>query len=692
MIGPASRSFARRARKIKGRGPALQLLFRHVWSNPDQFRRLVSSYRTGGYEAVREEAEFQLPVLRPEPISGPEWFQRTRPSKELLAKLKTKPWKADAPRISVIMPVYNVREDWLRQAIESVIEQTYPFWELICVNDASPASHIRPVLDELASRDSRIRVIHCSKNRGVSVATNLGIEAAQGQYVSFMDHDDFLEPHALHRLAESILQEQPDMLYSDEAITGEDIEEIRLISARAAFSYDYYLSHPYFVHLIAARTDIIRRVGGLNEAMTISQDVDLVLRLVEVCGVITHVPEVLYRWRTHAGSLGHQQQDKVYSMTRGALERHFKRMGLKVHFDDRSHFNFRSLRFQHAAQARVAILIPTKNRCDLLHACITSLERTVDPSIADIVIVDCESDHPNTTSYLAELSSKHRLLRLRGAYNLAAIRNTSVAEVRGSYTDYLFLDQDTEAIDPGWLEHMLGYGQRTDVGVVGAVLLYEDESVQHGGIIVGMNGSADHAHKNSPFRGWLSGRNPGHNGALLATRDVSAVSGACMLTQADLFHRLNGFDERLGGGFSDVDYCLRATALGYKVIQDAYSMLYHLERERSALDPVVQHHDASLRFREFHRELILKGDPFHSPMLSRYSTDTWFEVPAVSSKKPRVRTTRVVLPPPTPTAAGKITRFDAEATGDLQPRPHLASRPGLSAVPTDSMKPRHRSK
>jgi GT2 family glycosyltransferase len=502
-----------------------------------------------------------------------------------------------------------------------------------------------------------------------------------------MDHDDFLEPHALHRFAEAILQDQPDMLYSDEAIAGEDIEEIRHISARPAFSYDYYLSHPYFVHLIAARTEIIRRVGGLNEAMTISQDVDLVLRLFEVCRVVTHVPEVLYRWRTHAGSLGHQQQNKVYSMTRGALERHFTRMGLKVQFDDRSHFNFRNLSFQHAAQARVAILIPTKNRCDLLHACITCLERTIDSSIYDIVIVDCESDHSNTTAYLTELSTKHRVLRHQGVHNPAAIYNTSVAAVRGPYTHYLFLANDTEAIDPGWLEHMLGYGQRTDVGIVGALLLSEDELVRHGGVIVGMNGLADHAHKDSPFRGWLSGRNPGHNGGLLATRDVSAVSGACMLTQADLFHRLNGFDERLAGGFSDVDYCLRANALGYKVIQDAYAILYQLEGERSPLDPVDQHNDASLLFRELHRELIFKGDPFHSPMLSRYSKDTRFEPPVPSGKKPRIRTTRVVLPPPTPTAVGKITRFDAEATGDLSPRPHLAIRPGLSSVTADSLKP-----
>ena len=169
------------------------------------------------------------------------------------------------------------------QAVESVIAQTYPYWELICINDHSSAPHIRPSLDELAILDSRVRVIHRETNGGVSVATNQGLAHATGDYIAFMDHDDYLEPHALDRFAEAVLQDQPDMIYSDEAITEVDINSIRHVTSRPSFSYDYYLSHPFFVHLVAARTEIVRRIGGLNEEMMISQDIDYGLRLFESC-------------------------------------------------------------------------------------------------------------------------------------------------------------------------------------------------------------------------------------------------------------------------------------------------------------------------------------------------------------------------------------------------------------------------
>ena len=213
-------------------------------------------------------------------------------------------------------------------------------------------------------------MIHCETNGGVSVATNRGLAHATGDYVALLDHDDFLEPHALHRFAEVVLRDDPDMIYSDEAMTDVDINRVIHVTCRSSFSYDYYLSHPYFVHLIAARTEVVRRVGGLNEEMTISQDVDLGLRLIEACRDIAHVPEVLYRWRIHPGSLGHQQKTKASAMTRGALERHFERMGLAVDFDDKSHFNFRDLQFARTARARVAIVIPTGNQVDRLRSCV----------------------------------------------------------------------------------------------------------------------------------------------------------------------------------------------------------------------------------------------------------------------------------------------------------------------------------
>ena len=350
-------------------------LLKSFHRNPESARLLAAGWRHGGLRGLCQSVQMLVPAKDSAHANLQESIAWTCPSSRLLARMRRRRWPASAPKFTLITAVHNVREDWLREAIGSVIAQTYPWWEMICINDHSTAPHIRPVLDELSARDSRVRVIHCETNRGVGAATNRGIAEATGDYIAFMNHDDFLEPHALHRFAEAILHDQPDMIYSDEAITDETLDTIRRVDARPAFSYDHYLGHPYFVHLIAARTELVRKVGGLNEEMSISQDVDLNLRLIEVCQTICHVPEVLYRWRTHPSSLGHQKKDDCRAMTRGALERHFARTGQVVQFDDEAHFNFRALSFQHQTRARVAILIPSTNGSEHLRACIAAWNR-----------------------------------------------------------------------------------------------------------------------------------------------------------------------------------------------------------------------------------------------------------------------------------------------------------------------------
>ena len=299
VIGNVARSGLREARRMKRRWQVSMGLLKSFSRNPEFAGLLAMGLRRGGLRGLRQTLQMLVPATNAAPPSMQEWFERTRPSCLLLARMRRRRWPASAPKFSVITPVYNVREEWLREAIGSVIAQTYPRWEMICVNDHSTAPHIRPVLDELSASDSRVRVIHCETNRGVGVATNRGIAEATGDYVAFMDHDDFMEPHALHRFADAVVRDRPDMIYSDETITEADINRAICVTSRSSFSYDYYLGHPYFVHLIAARSDLVRQVGGLDEVMSISQDVDLNLRLIEVCQTICYIPEVLYRWRTH---------------------------------------------------------------------------------------------------------------------------------------------------------------------------------------------------------------------------------------------------------------------------------------------------------------------------------------------------------------------------------------------------------
>ncbi len=643
VVGPASRRIVRKLRTYRARTIKLAILSKHLLRHPVAARSLAAAYRQEGRPGLRQEVGFQVPVLRPPTLSAEEWFRRTRPSPGQLAEQRAHEWPADAPRITIIMPVYNAAEPWLRQAIGSVLAQTYPDWELVCVNDGSPARHIRLVLDELAASDSRLIVIHCKQNRGVSAATNIGLKAAQGDYTAFMDHDDFLEPHALFRFAAAILQDRPDMLYSDEAITGEDIDDLPLVTTRPVFSYDHYLGHPYFVHLIAARTELVKQVGGLDETMNISQDVDFNLRLIEVCRTICHVPDVLYRWRTHVRSLGHEKMDQCRLMTRRALERHFARTGQVVQFEDEDFFNFRDLLFQHRTRARVAIIVLPRTDEESLGACTRSLEQTVDPSLADLIVA-CQTEDSNWSPVLADLKLRYRIVNCTGIDGLAAIVNHCEAAVRGPYTHYLILSPEVEAIDSGWLEHMLGYGQRDDVGVVGALLLDRSEMIQHSGLVIGLNGLVDSLYKDRPYRGWLSGREPGQDGILLASRDVSAVTAACLLTRADLFRRLDGFDERLVYSLSDVDYCLRTSAHGYKIIQDAYAVLFCSGTTKPGPERNGRHAEDVRLFRERYGQLIRKGDCWCSPYASRFTTAFPFDILVRPGANHPPRTMRVVLP------------------------------------------------
>lgn len=618
---------------------------------------LLELWHTRGLRAVFERTKLRLGPDSPSPPAEhpSAWLKNYRPSSQLLERFRSTIWPTDAPTLSVLMPVFNTREDWLRQAVVSVQMQTYSNWQLVCVNDASTAPHVQPLLDEFAAADPRIRVIHLDANRGVAAATNAALAVATGEYVGFLDHDDALEPHALHRLAEAVRSEnRPGLLYSDEALTGPDLDNVLAIRARPAFSHDYYLCHPYFVHLVAMRTELVRRIGGLNETMTTSHDVDLVLRMIEVAERVTHIPDVLYRWRTHADSLGHQQKQAATEATRGAVSAHVTRFfeppptwlgrsasrtdhlhtregdpdhreggreprarpdeGLSAHvLSHPTQYNVFDVRFPIDPAAKVAILIPTKNQAGFLHGCIESLERTTPRILADIVVIDHASDDLAALAYLKELQQRHRVVSVSGPFNFSTIMNSGVRQVRGPYTHYLFLNNDTVAPEPGWLEHMLGFGCRADVGCVGATLIYPDDTVQHAGVIVGLLDGADHA-----FRSWRFGRNhyerePGDNCGLVCNRDYSAVTAACLLMRADVFEQVNGFDERLAVGFNDTDLCLRVRAAGYRVIQDSHAVLFHYESQsRGTVD---RHPADTAQFRERYAELFRIGDPYFNPLL-----------------------------------------------------------------------------
>jgi O-antigen biosynthesis protein len=585
------------------------------------------------------------PVQARAPAPFHKWLQRkARTTGEALALVRDYMAREASGRLSIIMPVYNTRPDWLREAITSVLDQWYDDWELICVNDCSPGAHVREILDEFAARDNRIRAFHLDSNVGIAAATNRGIAAATGDLIGFMDHDDYLEPDAVFRMLEAA-KSGAELIYSDEALTGESIQTILHVAARPAFSHDYYLSHPYFVHFVCVRAELAREVGGLDESMAISADVDFVLRAIERSTAVAHVPAVLYRWRTHATSTGHAKKAEVTDATLGALNRHLKRFGFDATAAIGLGYNNYRVEFADKGE-KVLIVIPTKNRHDLLKVCIDSVRRTTAEKDVDILVIDHESNDPATLSYLNSIRGEVTIIPYKGKFNYARMNNIAVAASSADHEYILFMNNDLEAIEPGWLERMRSLCGRSDVGVVGATLLYGNRTIQHAGVVMGLGDLVDHAHKFLLFENGGE-RNRGYNLSLVSTRDYSAVTGACMMIRRELFLGVGGFDEQLEIGYNDTDLCLRVGELGLKILNDPYAVLYHHESATRTTTNELSHPEDGQRLARRWSALLREGDPFYNPLLiARPAVDHAIGSLDDTYAKPRLRPVRAKLLPP----------------------------------------------
>ncbi len=525
--------------------------------------------------------------------------------------------------ISIIVPTYNTPEPMLKAMLRSVQDQLYPHWELCIADDASSQPHVVEVLQAFAKKDPRIKLHLGQENCGVSHASNCAVALATGPFMVLLDHDDLLEEQALFRVAESIAQDDPDMLYSDEVLVSPDGETVLQYFHRPAFSPEYLRSHPYIVHMVGFRTKLVRALGGFDEQLTISQDYDLILRVSEQAKTIVHLPEILYQWRTHTSSAGHDRANEVMAVSTAVLQRHLQRCGIEGTAGAGASFNFFEARYPIQAGQRVAIIIPTKNHGDLVRQCVESIHATTTGVDYDIVVIDHESDDPETTAYLRSIASQVQVLRYSGLFNFSSINNWAVAQLKqlgSQHTHYLFCNNDIEALDCGWLERMLELAQQPDTGIVGAQLLYPDRtSIQHAGVCVGAFGIAEHYGKFlrlPPDRVDIS-----FMGRLIVTHEVSAVTAACLLMRRDAFEEINGFDEALAVGFGDVDLCLRTLARGWRVLYCPQATLLHHEsytRGKSVgHDP---HPQDSALFSTRWKAFLEQGDPYFNPGLSTHHT------------------------------------------------------------------------
>ena len=510
------------------------------------------------------------------------------------------------PLISVVMPVYNTDAGLLMQAVESVRTQLYPHWELCIADDASTREDTARLVADLAS-DPQIKVVRLEANAGISAATNAALARARGEFVAFMDHDDVLKPHALAQVARW-LDADPDLdvVYTDEDKIDND-GELSDPHLKPDWSPDLLMSVNYMSHLTVIRRGLVERVGGLRSDFDGSQDYDLLLRVTEMTDRIAHIPEPLYSWRKSEGSAAADPWAKPYAAgaAKRALTEALERRGVAGRLEDTKFPTFYRTRYSIPGRPKVSIVIPTKNKIDLLRPCIDSvLERSTYDNF-DVIVVDNQSSDGETLEYLA--TSPINVVRYPHRFNYS--RQLNLAAASAGAEVLLFLNNDTEVITPDWIEALLEHAMRPEVGAVGARLFYGDGKVQHEGIVVaGAGGLAWNADTDGYFsRGEL-------------VRNVSAVTGACVMMRSTVYSRIGGNDERLRIAYNDVDICLRVRQAGLRVVYTPYAELFHYEgATRKGAEDDVDGPRFSDRW-----QIDSFEDPYHSPLFLNTRTDTAF--------------------------------------------------------------------
>jgi len=512
------------------------------------------------------------------------------------------------PRISIVVPGYNTPGSYLEALIDSVRSQLYQNWQLCLADDASPEPHVRPILERAASTDSRIQVSWRNTNGHIVKASNSALELATGDYVGLLDHDDLLSPDALLHVAEAIAAEPAlDLLYTDEdkfSPSGERYDPI----FKGSFSPEMAITHNYIQHFTVIRRSLLQSVRGFREGFEGAQDLDLYLRVLEKTTPehVRHLPFVCYHWRSHPESTASTgaQKNYVFESARKSIAEALVRRKLRAtpflpDFAAEDNCCLYQLRWSRELlkENPVTIVIPTKNRDDLLEKCIASLVRTVDPAYVKLIVVDDFSEDESTRRYLKELAAGKPLScnviqpsSRSDAFNFSQLVNEGVA--RATTPLVLLLNNDIEAIQPGWLEDMVGWMSIDGVGAVGAKLLYHDSTIQHAGVVVGEHlGLAEHI-----FHG-LGKDIIGLNFLSHAARNVSAVTAACMLTSKAVFDKVNGFDQaNFAMEWNDVDYCLRLGQAGKRIVFTPQAvLLHHCGKSRGCLGFRPQEHVNFLR-------------------------------------------------------------------------------------------------
>ena len=588
-----------------------------------KYRKKGMDYlRSHGTKALVVKGMRKLSEMTRRPVDYSKWLPQHLPSPlELEKQRRTK--FAYAPKISLVVPLYKTREEYLDQLIASVKAQTYENWEL-CLSDGSGAdSPIGELLKKYAKEDGRIKVVSHDHPLKIAENTNAAIEIATGEYIAFGDHDDVLTAHAFFECVKA-LNEDPkiEVLYSDEDKMSIHGNKFFLPHFKPDFNLDLLCTVNYICHLFVAKKSLLDQVGLLRPEFDGAQDYDLIFRCVEATDQICHIPKILYHWRSHEDSTAENPESKMYAFDAGqrAVQAHFDRIGIKAEVYKGEYLGLYRTRYIRDHDPLVSILIPNKDHTEDLERCISSIEEKSSYKNYEYIIIENNSTQEETFAYykkLEERNPKVRVVYWEGPFNYSEINNFGASYARGEYL--LLLNNDTEVINRDWMEELLGYCMRPDVGIVGARLYYEDDTIQHAGVVLGFGGIAGHCFVQQPRA------NTGYCHRIICAQNYSAVTAACMMVKKKAFDQVGGLSPDLAVAFNDIDFCLKVRDAGYLVVYNPYVELYHYESKSRGLE------DTPEKMARFNKEIATleshwpdifkKPDPYYNPNLTLKSQD-----------------------------------------------------------------------
>ena len=578
----------------------------------DLARRSAATLREQGAEQLWRDVTFRVGLA----FHHDGW--RHRADIPLRRTLKAqRAARLQGPCVSIVVPVYNTPLPFFKQMVQSVRRQTYTNWQLVLV-DASDAAHPAPgaLAQKLAAQDGRI-LYHKIENGGIAANTTAGFAAATGAYLALLDHDDVLYPNALFACVQTIQTTGADFVYSDEIVLSADLKQLGGYHFKPDFAPDYLRGVNFITHLAVFSRPLLDAAGAYeSREYDGAQDHDLFLRLTEKARKIEHIKQVLYIWRGHAGSTAAGMEAKPYAVEAGvrAIDAQLARLGLpgKAMPVPGAPGAFQ-VRYELTGRPLVSVLIPNKDHTADLDRCLTSLYQNAGYDNFEVLVIENNSTDPATEAYyqtLPERFARCRVVRYQGAFNFSAINNFGAQFAKGEHL--LLLNNDIEILSGDFLRELLSYSQRPDVGAVGAKLYYPDDTVQHAGVLMGINGSAGHSHKSYPRTA------VGDLYRLVTTQNYMAVTGACLMTKASLYHVAGGLDEeQFAVAYNDVDYCLKLWGQGLHNVYTPRAEAYHYESKSRGLDTLSENAQRYERekanFYAKYKQYIDNYDPYYNP-------------------------------------------------------------------------------